>query len=172
MPKYVRRTICPPEASVFFGEEFWVPFDPRDRLGKSLLKPFRSVRPPRIVIGTRIAEVILDKFEELDWLAPHLRDTRRSSSASVIRFAAPDLYAAHRLSSSFFCPELTGNESVIPDSQSSSANSNRWRLGSFFSSGKLASVTRKTKRASDVVNERYGASGLLFQLERERRQRR
>jgi hypothetical protein len=61
----------------------------------------------------------------------------------VIRFAAPDWYAAHRLSSSFFCAELTGNESLMPDSQSSSANLNRSRLGNFFNSGKLASVTGK-----------------------------
>jgi hypothetical protein len=32
---------------------------------------------------------------------------------------------------------------LMPDSQSSSANLNRSRLGSFFNSGKLASVTGK-----------------------------
>jgi len=87
--------VCPPNnrapvSSVFLWKHFGVSFDPGNGLTKSFLEPLRSVGLPGIVVGPGVSQVFLNEFEELDRLAFHLRDTRRSSSASVIRFAAPD----------------------------------------------------------------------------------
>jgi len=122
------------------GKHLRIPFDPSDGLSKSLAKPDSTVGAPRLVVFVSVTKIVFDKRKELDWLAPHRRETRFSNSLRVIRSAFPDRYAFHRESSKARSAALTGRRSSTAARQSSSANFNFCRFGRLRSSGNCASA--------------------------------
>ena len=74
---------------MLLGKHFGVPLHPRDGITKERMKLLAAAWQPGVVVVVSLPEIVRNELKEFDGLAFHFRETRRSSSARVMRLAVP-----------------------------------------------------------------------------------